>query len=72
LFAKINSLEEAFFLVALEKFDFSPRKRMMNPKKIYLMDTGFSLLSGAFTENRGRRLLKLDDDLDLLLEGEPC
>ena len=49
-------LEEAFFLIALEKFDFSPRKRMMNPKKAYLMDTGFSLLGGAFTENRGRLL----------------
>ena len=56
MFIKINNLEEAFFLIALEKFDFSPRKRMMNPKKIYLMDTGFSLLSGAFTENRGRLL----------------
>ena len=52
----LRHLEEAFFLIALEKFDFSPRKRMMNPKKIYLMDTGFSLLSGAFTENRGRLL----------------
>jgi predicted AAA+ superfamily ATPase len=52
----LRYLEEAFFLIALEKFDFSPRKRMMNPKKIYLMDTGFSLLGGAFTENRGRLL----------------
>ena len=52
----LRYLEEAFFLTALEKFDFSPRKRMMNPKKVYLMDTGFSLLGGAFTENRGRLL----------------
>ena len=49
-------LEEAFFMTMCEKFDFSPRKRMMNPKKVYLMDTGFSLLSGAFTENRGHLL----------------
>lgn len=41
-------------MIASEKFDFSPRKRMMNPKKVYLTDTGFSLLGGAFTENRGR------------------
>jgi len=27
---------------------------MMNPKKVCLTDTGFSLLGGAFTENRGR------------------
>lgn len=52
----LRRLEEAFFLVASEKFDFSPRKRMMNPRKIYLMDTGFSLLGGAFSENRGRLL----------------
>ena len=52
----LRFLEEAFFLIALEKFDFSPRKRMMNPKKVYLTDTGFSLLGGAFTENRGRLL----------------
>ena len=52
----LRHLEEAFFLAACEKFDYSPRKRTMNPKKIYLMDTGFSLLGGAFTENRGRLL----------------
>jgi hypothetical protein len=28
----------------------------MNPKKVFLMDNGFALLSGAFTENRGRLL----------------
>jgi predicted AAA+ superfamily ATPase len=52
----LRHLEEAFFITTCEKFDFSPRKRMMNPKKIYLMDTGFSLLGGAFAENRGRLL----------------
>ncbi len=52
----LRFLEEAFFLIVIEKFDFSPRKRMMNPKKVYLMDTGFSLLGGAFVENRGRLL----------------
>ena len=52
----LRYLEEAFFITTCEKFDFSPRKRMMNPKKVYLMDTGFSLLSGAFSENRGRLL----------------
>lgn len=52
----VRHLEEAFFITSCEKFDFSPRKRMMNPRKIYLMDTGFSLLGGAFTENRGRLL----------------
>jgi predicted AAA+ superfamily ATPase len=52
----LRYLEEAFFLIVVEKFDFSSRKRMMNPKRVYLTDTGFSLLGGAFTENRGRLL----------------
>lgn len=49
----LHFLEEAFFLVTSEKFAYSHRKRMMNPKKVYLMDTGFALLGGVFTENRG-------------------
>ncbi len=49
-------LREAFFLIAHEKFSFSPRKRMMNPKKIYLLDTGLSALSTEFSENKGRIL----------------
>ncbi len=49
----LHFLEEAFFLITSEKFAYSQRKRMMNPKKVYLMDTGFALLGGAFTENRG-------------------
>ena len=52
----LHFLEEAFFLVTSEKFAYSQRKRMMNPKKVYLMDTGFALLGGAFTENRGHLL----------------
>ncbi|MFH1707475.1 MAG: ATP-binding protein [Planctomycetota bacterium] len=52
----LRSMEEAFFIVTTEKFDYSPRKRMMNPRKVYLMDTGFALLGGAFTANRGRLL----------------
>jgi predicted AAA+ superfamily ATPase len=49
----LHFLEEAFFLLTSEKFAHSPRKRMMNPKKVYLMDTGFASLGSAFTENRG-------------------
>jgi len=37
-------LQEAFFLTAHDKFSYSPRQRIMNPKKIYLLDTGFSML----------------------------
>lgn len=47
-------LTEAFFVIANEKFSFSPRRRIMNPKKAYLTDTGFAALGRPFTENRGR------------------
>ncbi|RMF87574.1 MAG: ATP-binding protein [Nitrospirae bacterium] len=49
-------LEEAFFVLTHEKFAYSPRKRLMNPKKVYLMDTGFAALGRPFSENRGRLL----------------
>ncbi|MBN2569274.1 MAG: ATP-binding protein [Deltaproteobacteria bacterium] len=52
----LGYLQEVFFLTAHEKFSYSPRQRMMNPKKIYLVDTGFSLLSTDFSENRGKLL----------------
>jgi len=52
----LHHLQEAFFLIANEKFDFSPRKRLMNPKKIYLLDSGFSALSVNFSENKGKFL----------------
>ncbi len=49
-------LQDAFFIFANEKFSFSPRKRIMNPKKVYLADTGFAVLGSPFGENRGRIL----------------
>lgn len=52
----LGYLQEVFFLVAHEKFSYSPRQRMMNPKKTYLLDTGFSLLSTEFSENKGKLL----------------
>ncbi len=52
----LRYMQEAFFVIAHDKFSYSPRQRIMNPKKIYLMDTGFSLLSTDFSENRGKLL----------------
>ena len=49
-------LEEAFFLVLVEKFSYSPRTRAMNPRKAYLVDPGFAGLGVPFSENRGRLL----------------
>jgi hypothetical protein len=52
----LQYIEEAFFLIVHDKFSYSPRKRIMNPKKVYLLDVGFSLLSTDFSENRGKVL----------------
>jgi hypothetical protein len=49
-------LEEAFFLVLVEKFSYSPRIRAMNPRKAYLIDPGFAGLGVPFSTNRGRLL----------------
>lgn len=55
----LGYLRDVFFLTAHDKFSYSPRQRLMNPKKIYLLDTGFSLLSTNFSENRGKLLENL-------------
>lgn len=52
----LHHLQEAFFIMSNDKFSFSPRRRVMNPKKIYLTDTGFANLGRPFSENRGKIL----------------
>lgn len=52
----LHYLEEAFFLVLVEKFSYSPRTRAMNARKAYLIDPGFAGLGVPFSENRGRLL----------------
>jgi len=52
----LHYLEEAFFVIVNEKFSYSPRRRIMNPKKVYLSDSGFAALGRPFAENRGRIL----------------
>lgn len=52
----LHYLQEAFFIIVNDKFSFSPRRRIMNPKKAYLTDTGFAALGRPFAENRGRIL----------------
>jgi len=55
----LRYLQEAFFVIANEKFSYSPRHRLMNPKKVYLTDTGFLMLATPFSENRGKVLENL-------------
>ncbi len=52
----LHYLENAYFIILNKKFSYSPRKRMMNPVKLYLMDTGFSALGINFSENKGKIL----------------
>ena len=44
------------YTLAHDKFSYSLRRRIMNPKKIYLLDAGFSSISAGFSENRGKLL----------------
>jgi len=55
----LHYLQEAFFIIANEKFAYSPRRRIMNPKKVYLTDTGLAGLGRPFSENRGKVLENL-------------
>jgi len=52
----LRYLEEAFFIISNEKFSWSARKRTMNPEKVYLSDTGFTLLSITGSPNYGKLL----------------
>jgi predicted AAA+ superfamily ATPase len=52
----LRYLEDAFFVIANEKFSYSSRQRLMNPKRVYLADTGFLMLGTPFSENRGQIL----------------
>lgn len=50
-------LQDAFLLFAIQKFDYSYKKRLIGPKKIYAVDTGLAKnLSAAFSEDKGRLL----------------
>jgi len=52
----LQYLQEAFFVISTEKYSPSARVRSMNPRKVYVLDPGFGLLSEEFSENRGGRL----------------
>lgn len=52
----LRHFEEAFFLTTTEKFSYSARVRAMNPRKVYLLDAGYALLSPEFSANAGKRL----------------
>lgn len=56
----IEYAENACLLYTLMKFDYSVKKQIANPKKIYALDTGLiNAVSFAYSENKGRLLENL-------------
>ncbi len=53
----LESFEKAFLFFFINKFDYSIKKQIQNPRKIYCIDTGFiNELGFRFSENKGRVL----------------
>jgi predicted AAA+ superfamily ATPase len=56
----IGAFSDSYLLFELEMFDFSLKKQIRNPKKIYSIDTGqVNAVAFHFTENLGRLLENL-------------
>ena len=50
-------LEGAYLIFTIPKFDYSYRKQLINPKKVYSVDTGLSMAnSTSFSQDKGRVL----------------
>lgn len=53
----LNYLEDAYLFFYIPKFDYSQRKQLINPRKVYAIDTGIvQVNSGSYTEDIGRKL----------------
>jgi predicted AAA+ superfamily ATPase len=51
---------QAYLLFSIPKFDYSVKKQLANPKKMYCLDTGLiNMVSFQFSENKGRILENL-------------
>lgn len=56
----LDAFEKAFLFFFVPKFDFSVRKQIQNPRKVYCIDTGFVTKVGfQFSEEKGRLLENL-------------
>jgi uncharacterized protein len=56
----MHHFENAYFMFSLRKWDYSIKKQLLNPKKVYCIDNGFiTVNSFSFTENKGRLLENL-------------
>jgi len=53
----MQHFENAYLMFSLQKWDYSIKKQMVNPKKVYCIDNGIiSINSFSFSENKGRLL----------------
>ncbi|MEI7983652.1 MAG: ATP-binding protein, partial [Bacteroidota bacterium] len=53
----IAYFEESYLIFSINKFDYSLKKQLANPKKIYCIDTGLAnSVSFQFSENYGRQM----------------
>lgn len=53
----VSYFEDSYLLFTVSKFDYSLKKRMVNPKKVYSIDNGLSgANSVSFSSERGRML----------------
>ena len=53
----LKYLEEAFFIYTVEEFSYSTKRRIMRPRKVYLIDNIFvTLLSEQFSPEKGKLL----------------
>lgn len=56
----LSHLEDSYLLHFVPKFSHSLRKQMINPRKVYAIDTGMiSVNSDSFTDDHGRKLENL-------------
>ncbi len=56
----LNAFENSFLFMLLPKFDFSIKKQIQNPRKLYCIDNGFlTALGFRFSDNHGKMLENL-------------
>ncbi|NOY50608.1 MAG: ATP-binding protein [Chlorobi bacterium] len=66
----IDYFEQAYLLFAVKKFDYSLKKQLVNPKKVYCIDNAIVGSNAfSFSENRGR-MLENAVFLELLRNGK--
>jgi len=53
----VSFFEDSYMLFTISKFDYSIKKQIINPKKVYSIDNGFSLVNSAsFSQDKGKML----------------